>query len=51
MLKRIVVVDFYKGLAILFVIFFHGLAYNVVQDLGETQEQMGFWVYIFSSPA
>ena len=40
-LKRIVAVDFYKGLAILFVIFFHGLAFNVVSDIGDTVDFMG----------
>lgn len=40
-LKRLVVVDVYKGLAILFVIFFHGLAFNMVSDIGSTQDFMG----------
>ena len=41
MAKRLVAVDFYKGLAILFVIFFHGLAFNVVSDIGDTVDFMG----------
>ena len=40
-LRRLVAVDFYKGLAILFVIFFHGLAFNVVSDVQDTVDFMG----------
>jgi uncharacterized membrane protein len=49
-LKRLILVDFMKGLFVLFLIVFHALAYNIITDLDSTMDSVDPILLIISYP-